>query len=55
MYWKKSQKEENDLQSLEASKYTIDFPLDSLLSFDSETELKAIFGKNVERGIGRYP
>ena len=34
---------------------TIDFPLDSLLSFDSEKELKKSFKNNVKRSIGYYP
>jgi hypothetical protein len=33
----------------------IDFPLDSLLSFDSETELKKVFANNIKRSIGYYP
>jgi len=33
----------------------IDFPLDSLLHFDSESELKTVFGEFVERGIMRFP
>ena len=33
----------------------IDFPLDSLLQFDSETALKNIFGENIERSTGYYP
>lgn len=33
----------------------IDFPLDSLLKFDSETELTKVFGDNVKRSTGYYP
>jgi hypothetical protein len=33
----------------------INFPLDSLLKFDSEDALKRVFGKYVKRSIGYYP
>lgn len=33
----------------------IDYPLDSLLSFDSEEALKKVFGKHVKRAVGFYP
>lgn len=33
----------------------IDIPLDSLLSFNSESALKKIFGENVKRSTGYYP
>jgi len=35
--------------------FKIDFPLDSLLSFDSEGQLKKIFKSNVKRSVGYYP
>ena len=48
--------EEDTLTVIEKpDKTTIDFPLDSLLSFDSEEELKKIFKNNVKRSIGYYP
>ncbi len=34
---------------------TIDFPLDSLLKFDSEVALMNAFGTHVKRSIGYYP
>ena len=34
---------------------TINFSLDSLLKFDSETELKRVFGNYVKRSKGYYP
>lgn len=37
------------------SAFKIDFPLDSLLSFDSEEALKRVFGEAVKRSIGYYP
>jgi hypothetical protein len=33
----------------------IDFSLDSLLKFDSETELKNVFGDKIKRSTGYYP
>lgn len=33
----------------------INFPLDSLLHFDSEAELKNVFGADVQRSTGYYP
>ncbi len=33
----------------------VTYPLDSLLSFNSETELKQIFGNDVKRSTGYYP
>lgn len=33
----------------------IDFPLDSLLHFDSEAALKNVFGEHVQRSTGYYP
>ena len=33
----------------------IDFPLDSLLKFDSEVELTKVFGDSIKRSIGYYP
>lgn len=33
----------------------ITYPLDSLLSFNSETELKQVFGNDVKRSTGYYP
>ena len=33
----------------------IDYPLDSLLSFDSEEALKKVYGKHVKRSVGYYP
>ncbi len=35
--------------------FKIGFPLDSLLSFDSEAELKKVFKSNVKRSVGYYP
>lgn len=34
---------------------TIDYPLDSLLSFDSEAALKEAYGNQVKRSVGYYP
>ena len=34
---------------------TINYPLDSLLSFDSEAALKEVFGEHVKRSVGYYP
>jgi len=34
---------------------TIDYPLDSLLSFDSEAALKEVYGNHVKRSVGYYP
>ena len=33
----------------------INYPLDSLLSFDSEEALKKVYGKHVKRAVGYYP
>jgi hypothetical protein len=33
----------------------IDYPLDSLLTFDSEAALKKVFGEHVKRSVGYYP
>lgn len=33
----------------------IDYPLDSLLSFNSEAALKKVFGESVKRSVGYYP
>ncbi len=33
----------------------IDYPLDSLLLFDSEAALKKVFGEHVKRSVGYYP
>lgn len=33
----------------------IDYPLDSLLSFDSEEALKKVYGTHVKRSVGYYP
>lgn len=33
----------------------VDYPLDSLLSFDSETTLKKVFGRHIKRSVGYYP
>jgi len=33
----------------------IDYPLDSLLAFNSEAALKKVFGKHVKRSVGYYP
>ena len=45
----------NKSTSVASNKIKIDFPLDSLLSFDSEKELKEVFGKDVQRSKGYYP
>ncbi|WP_276168343.1 hypothetical protein [Zobellia alginiliquefaciens] len=42
-------------EAKEVAAFEIDFPLDSLLSFDSEEALKAVFGKHVKRSVGYYP
>lgn len=42
--------------SLTTNAFKIDFPLDSLLSFDSEKKLKEVFGtNNVTRSVGYFP
>ncbi|MFK7746928.1 MAG: hypothetical protein AB8B65_00925 [Kordia sp.] len=33
----------------------VDYPLDSLLAFDSEEALKKVFGKHIKRSVGYYP
>ena len=39
----------------QTEKVFIDFPLDSLLKFDSEVALMSAFGTNVKRSTGYYP
>lgn len=45
----------NGLSKSAKKEIVIDFPLDSLLNFDSEKALKKVFGANVKRSIGYYP
>ena len=35
--------------------FPANYPLDSLLSFDSEAALKKVFGQHVKRSVGYYP
>jgi len=45
----------NGLSKSTKKEIVIDFPLDSLLKFDSEKALKKVFGTNVKRSTGYYP
>lgn len=44
-----------DSASNEDEDIRITYPLDSLLSYNSEDELKRVFGNDVKRSIGYYP
>ncbi|MBC8756263.1 hypothetical protein H2O64_16435 [Kordia sp. YSTF-M3] len=50
---KKEASKETKVVTKDVSK--IDYPLDSLLSFDSEAALKKVYGKHVKRSVGYYP
>ena len=43
------------VDSVAKNSFEITFPLDSLLSFDSEKELQKVFGKNAKRSVGYLP
>ena len=48
-------KSEGNPGEVQGEGYAINFPLDSLLKFDSEEQLKKAFGDHVKRSIGYYP
>ncbi|QHI34868.1 hypothetical protein IMCC3317_02130 [Kordia antarctica] len=50
---KKEASKETKVETKDVSK--IEYPLDSLLSYDSEVALKKVYGEHVKRSVGYYP